>query len=172
MSNSIRVYSREKRLNNRANSAGPSPGPVSLTLTNSHTGVSSGTGSVSGIPSELGSAHVSSAGGTNETSKAVVIFRTLLDAVNRMALEMRLVMTWPSRTGSVLMAPILQASIDLPNSSASSIFFIFASDAKTDNVFLASFLKSVSTSGKLSISSWMRARDNTSPAIRSCTRPH
>lgn len=99
-----------------ASSWGPRPGPVSLTLTKSHIGVSSATGTSSGKPMESGNAHVSSSGGVNETSYCTVMFRTSrinqpcldrrermredvpLEAVKRMAFEIKLVTTWPSRT--------------------------------------------------------------------------
>jgi len=80
---------------------------VSLTLTKSHKGVSSATGTCSGTPMSAGRAQVSSSGGTNETSYWTVILRTStrqsmyvssqdyvpLEAVNRMALDIRLVTT-------------------------------------------------------------------------------
>lgn len=61
--------------NKTDNSCSVIPGPESVTLTNSHRGVFSFAGRMSGTPDE-GTAHESSAGGTNDTSYWMVIFRT------------------------------------------------------------------------------------------------
>ena len=81
----MKLYSRENRLNNNASSLGFNPGPVSLTLINCRTGVTSGVGSFDGNPIEPGKAYVLSEGGTNETSDVVMILLTSLDAMNRIA---------------------------------------------------------------------------------------
>lgn len=68
-----------------ASSEGLRPGPVSLTLTKSQMGVSSGAGVTAGMPILLGNAQVPSSGGLNETSYVVSIRLTALEAVNRIA---------------------------------------------------------------------------------------